>query len=331
MNFLEGLRGAPCVPHCATNTVLAMAWSSEDIPDLRGRTMLITGANSGIGLEAVKLLGARGAHVIMACRNLEKGQAAMEHAREAGAEQLELVRLDLADLASVREAATEISERHSKLDVLINNAGVMALPQRKTADGFEMQFGTNHLGHFALTGLLMPLLERGDQPRVVTVSSGMHRIGRMQFDDLQRESNYERWTAYAQSKVANLLFCRELQKRLTAAGSPMLSLACHPGYASTQLQTVGADMSGSGIMKGALQMTNALFSQSAEAGAWPTVFAATSPEVEPAGFYGPRLRIWGKPTRDRMSRRARNDDDAARLWDVSEELTGVRYLSSSLD
>jgi NAD(P)-dependent dehydrogenase (short-subunit alcohol dehydrogenase family) len=303
----------------------------EEIADLRGRTVLITGANSGIGFEAARQLAAHGPHLLLACRNLEKGERALgtilEGTPHANAELLEL---DLASLASVRAAAEHLTRRIEALDVLINNAGVMALPPRKTADGFEMQFGTNHLGHFALTGLLFPLLTKATAARVVTVASQMHKYGKMNFEDLQHEHDYERWRVYGQSKLANLLFSYELQRRANKSSLDLTSVACHPGYASTQLQTVGAEMSGNTLMQAAMSAGNAMFSQSAEKGAWPTIYAATSPNVAGGDYIGPSvLNLWGSPKKGRSSRRSHNPEDAAKLWAVSEELTGVRFLSDA--
>jgi NAD(P)-dependent dehydrogenase (short-subunit alcohol dehydrogenase family) len=308
----------------------SMDWTPDDIPDLQGKQILITGANSGIGLEAARHLARRRPHLLLACRNLDKGQAAVESVREAGPEAtVELVALDLADLSSVRAAAEKVSARVDRLDVLINNAGVMALPERRTADGFEMQLGTNHLGHFALTGLLLPRLLASEAGRVVTVSSGMHKVGEIDFDDLNWEQRkYDRWRAYGQSKLANLLFCYELQRRLESAHPNVISLACHPGYASTHLQTAGAEMSGNTLVEGVMKLGNSLIAQSAESGALPTVYAATAPGLEGGEYVGPGIfRLWGRPTKQRSSRRSRDVAVAQRLWAVSEELTGVSYLS----
>lgn len=306
-----------------------MDWTPDDIPELHGKTVLITGANSGIGLEAARHLARRGPRLLLACRNLEKGEAAAERVREAGPEAtVELVSLDLADLESVRAAAEQVNDRVERLDILIDNAGVMATPERRTADGFELQLGTNHLGHFALTGRLLPRLVASEAARVVVVSSGMHKIGKIDFDDLNWEHGYDRWRAYGQSKLANLLFCYELQRRLEKQHPNVISLACHPGYASTHLQTAGAEMSGNTLTAGVMKIGNTLFAQSAEAGAWPTVFAATSPDVHGGDYVGPGIfRIWGRPTRQRSSGRSHDVEVAQRLWEVSEELTGVRFLS----
>ncbi len=259
-----------------------MTWSSADIPDLTGRSIIVTGANSGIGLEAATSLAAHGALVTLAVRDVGRGSTAAEHIRTAAPEaQVEVATLDLADLASVREfAAAWIAAHPDGLDVLVNNAGVMAIPRRETADGFEMQLGTNHLGHFALTGLLVGSLR--PTGRVVTVSSGAHRFGRMDFDDLQSARSYQKWRVYGQSKLANVLFALELHRRAEAAGADLRSIAVHPGYAATNLQSVGPAMSGSRVGASVMGLANRVLAQSAEAGAWPTLMAATDPSV-PSG------------------------------------------------
>jgi NAD(P)-dependent dehydrogenase (short-subunit alcohol dehydrogenase family) len=219
--------------------------------------------------------------------------------------------------------------RHSRVDLLINNAGVMAIPRRTTVDGFEMQFGTNHLGHFALTGLLIDRLLATDGSRVVNVSSGAHRGGRMNFDDLQGERRYRKWRAYGQSKLSNLLFTRELQRRLTAKGSSTIAVAAHPGYAATHLQAVGPEMAGSKLMTRGMALANRLFSQTDEMGALGQLRAATAPDVVGDEYYGPDrfFGLQGHPTQATRTKAAQNDADARRLWEVSEELTGVRFES----
>jgi NAD(P)-dependent dehydrogenase (short-subunit alcohol dehydrogenase family) len=304
-----------------------MTWRSSDIPDLTGRSIIVTGANSGIGFEAAKDLAARGAAVTLAVRDVGRGAKAAEQIRTAdpGA-QVEVARLDLADLASIWEfAATWIGTHPGGLDVLVNNAGVMAIPRRETADGFEMQLGTNHLGHFALTGLLVGCLGSGG--RVVTVSSGVHRFGRMDFDDLQSARSYQKWRAYGQSKLANILFALELHRRAEAAGADLRSIAVHPGYAATNLQAVGPQMSGSRVGGRMVGLANRFLAQPADAGAWPTLMAATDPGVPSGSFIGPTgfLGQRGTPGFETPSEAARDVDDARRLWDVSTELTGVSY------
>jgi NAD(P)-dependent dehydrogenase (short-subunit alcohol dehydrogenase family) len=303
-------------------------WSTADIPDLQGVSAVVTGGNSGLGLWTVVGLARAGARVVLASRDEGRGLEALAKVRDAapGADVL-VLRLDLADLASVRRFAGQVPD----LDLLVNNAGVMAIPRRETADGFEMQFGTNHLGHFALTGLLLPALLRGSvaggPPRVVTVSSGMHRPGRIHRADLMHAGDYKPWTSYSQSKLANLLFMRELQRRVDAAGLPLLSLAAHPGYAATNLQGVGPQMTGSTFGSALMRIGNAVLAQSAEHGAWPTLRAATDPSAKGGDYFGPRGpgEQRGRPKRVGMSAAARDDATAEWLWQESERLTGVGY------
>lgn len=304
-----------------------MTWSTADIPNLAGRSIVITGANSGIGLEAALVLAEKGAAVTLAVRDTVRGQAAADRIRAAhpGAE-LEVARLDLADLASVAQFASEwIAAHPDGLDVLINNAGVMAIPRRETTDGFEMQLGTNHLGHFALTGLLVDALT--PEGRVVTVSSGAHRFGRMNFNDLQSADSYQKWRVYGQSKLANILFALELHRRAEAAGADLRSVSVHPGYASTNLQSAGPQMSGSRLGESLAGLGNRLLAQSAEDGAWPTLMGATDPDVPSGSFIGPtgRMRQRGTPGYETPSEAARDVVAAGRLWDMSTDLTGVAY------
>jgi NAD(P)-dependent dehydrogenase (short-subunit alcohol dehydrogenase family) len=287
-----------------------MGWTAQDMAAQDGRTFVVTGANSGIGLEAARALGAAGARVVVACRDTSKGERAV-----AGLDgDFDVRRLDLADLASVRAFAAELG---GDVDVLINNAGVMAVPRSKTADGFELQLGTNHLGHFALTGLLLPRI----RDRVVTISSQAHRTGRINFGDLQSERHYQRWLAYGQSKLANLLFMMELQRRLDAAGSPLRSVAAHPGYSATNLQ-----FHTQSIQDQLMGLSNRIFAQSAAMGALPTLYAATE-DLAGAAYVGPDglFEQRGHPKLVDMSGAAKNADTARRLWAVSEELTGVTF------
>jgi NAD(P)-dependent dehydrogenase (short-subunit alcohol dehydrogenase family) len=287
-----------------------MNWTTADMDRQDGRTFVVTGANSGIGLEASRALAAAGARVVAACRDTAKG----EHAVAELDGDFDVRRLDLADLASVRAFAEGLDR---DIDVLINNAGVMAVPRSKTTDGFEMQLGTNHLGHFALTGLLLGRV----RDRVVTISSGAHRIGRVNFDDLQSERRYQRWTAYGQSKLANLLFMMELQRRLDAAGSSLRSVAAHPGYAATGLQSHTQS-----VQDQIMSVANLVLAQSAAMGALPTLYAATE-DVPGAAYAGPGglLEQRGHPQLVNMSGAAKDPEAASRLWEASEELTGVRY------
>jgi NAD(P)-dependent dehydrogenase (short-subunit alcohol dehydrogenase family) len=291
---------------------MTTSWSTTDIPDLTGQSAIVTGANSGIGRGAARALAGAGARVVLAVRDTDKGKAAA--ATISG--KTEVRRLDLASLASVREfaAATE-----GEIDLLINNAGVMAPPLTRTADGFELQFGTNHLGHFALTNLLLEQVTR----RVVTVSSTGHRMGTIDFDDLNWERKpYRAWRAYGQSKLANLLFTAELQRRLTAVGSAVLATAAHPGYASTNLQF----HSGNRLVDLISVVGNRLVAQDEDGGALPTLYAAVA-DVPGNSFAGPGgfMEQRGAPKLVGRSDAAKDSDAARRLWDVSEELTSVRF------
>jgi NAD(P)-dependent dehydrogenase (short-subunit alcohol dehydrogenase family) len=299
-------------------------WTADRIPDQSGRTAVVTGANSGLGLVTARELARKGAAVVLACRNLEKGEAARKEIEvQAPGAQLELEELDLASLDSVREFAERYKASHEGLDLLINNAGVMATPRRSTADGFELQFGTNHLGHFALTGMLIGEMEGREDARVVTLSSNAHKFGRIAFDNLGGDRRYFRWRAYGQSKLANLLFALELDRRLRAAGSTVKSLAAHPGYAATNLQFAGPPAVDAAVMK----LGNALLAQDDDMGALPTLYAATEPGLEGGTFCGPDgfLEQRGHPKPVSPSGAARDEQVARRLWEVSEEMTGVRF------
>jgi NAD(P)-dependent dehydrogenase (short-subunit alcohol dehydrogenase family) len=298
-------------------------WDADRIPDQTGRIAVVTGANSGLGLVTARELARKGALVVLACRNMDKGQPARaEVERVASGPPPELEELDLASLDSVRAFAERFTVSHDGLDLLINNAGVMAPPRRRTADGFELQFGTNHLGHFALTGLLLPLMEGRDDARVVTLSSTAHKMGRISFDNLNGDRRYFRWNAYGQSKLANLLFALELDRRLRASRSTVKSLAAHPGYAVTNLQSAAAPLVDRLVMK----LGNAVIAQSDELGALPTLYAATEPGLEGSTYVGPDGpgEQRGRPTIVKPSRAARDKRTARRLWDVSADLTGVR-------
>lgn len=305
-----------------------MTYGLQAVPDLHGKLALVTGANSGIGFEAAVMLTAKGAHVVLACRDQARAERALLSLRARHPEaRAELLPLDLASLRSIRAAAERFAAAHARLDILINNAGVMAIARTLTEDGFETQLGVNHLGHFALTGLLLPRLLDSPAARVVTVSSLMHRGGRMRWDDLDGARRYLRWEAYAQSKLANLLFAFELQRRLAARGVRVQSLACHPGYTSTNLQLVAPTAEGSSLGVAFYRTANRLFAQSAEHGAWSTVYAATSPELHGGDYVGPGgLReLYGAPSRVSASRAARDPELAKRLWALSVERTGVAY------
>jgi NAD(P)-dependent dehydrogenase (short-subunit alcohol dehydrogenase family) len=304
-------------------------WTADDIPDQTGRTVLVTGANSGLGLRTSEALAAKGAAVLMACRNQQKAADALEAVKGvATGPAPEVIALDLADLSSIQRAAEEVDAKVERVDILINNAGVMALPKTKTADGFEMQLGTNHLGHFALTGRLMSALARAEAPRVVTVSSNGHRMGRMKWDNLMWESGvYSKWLAYGRSKLANLLFAFELDRRARVAESPLVSVAAHPGYAATNLSSQGPQMSGRKAFLKVVNVFEGALAQSDAQGALPQLFAATEPGVTGGSFYGPDgfMGQRGYPERQDSSSRSKDEADATRLWEWSEQQTGVTY------
>jgi len=306
-----------------------MPWTTADLPQLSDRSALITGANSGLGFETALALAGCGAQVTMAVRDLVKGEQAAAEIRRAHPESsVEIALLDLASLTSIREFAGQWSLAHPDgLDLLINNAGVMAIPHRRTAEGFELQIGTNHLGHFALTGLLLPALVARHRSRIVNVSSFAHRMGRMNFDDLMGERRYRAWGAYGQSKLANLLFTSELQRRLDLAHLSVKAMAAHPGYAHTNLQSASARMKGQTFQARMTDKTNDLLAQSAAMGALPTLFAATAPGLPGDSFVGPNgfMEMRGYPHLVGRSARATDIADAALLWTASEELTGVTY------
>ncbi len=298
------------------------------IPDQTGRVALITGANSGIGLEAARMLASRGARVVLACRTRAKADAARESILvDAPTADVSLLDLDLSSLASVAEAAAEFSRSFGRLDLLVNNAGVMATPYQCTVDGFELQLATNHLGHVALTAHLLPMLLATRQSRVVNVSSLAHKMGKIDFDDLQSECRYRAWGAYGQSKLANLLFTFELQRRLEEVGADTIAVAAHPGISDTNLAGSTGGMAGRLMIL--TQPFAKLFSQNAHAGALPTVRAATDPAVRGGEYYGPDgfMEQRGTPKRVEPNASARDASIAKRLWEVSVELTGVPFAS----
>jgi NAD(P)-dependent dehydrogenase (short-subunit alcohol dehydrogenase family) len=289
------------------------AWTTEQIPPLTDTTVIVTGANSGLGYHTALALARAGADVVIGCRDPSRGDEAARTLRDASGGRVTPLPLDLADLASIRAFVARFTDERPRLDVLVNNAGVMALPRRETTvDGFERQFGTNHLGHFALTGLLWPALRRSPAARVVSVSSMMAFAARLDLGDLQGERRYGPLTAYNRTKLANLYFMLELGRR--ARGTSVRSLAAHPGAAVTNLQ------------RHAYGASIRLIGQSAAAGALPSLYAATVPDVQSGDYYGPRwFGAWGAPHRARIPGLARDESIAARLWDLSEQLTGVRY------
>jgi len=298
-------------------------WTVADVPDQQGRTAVVTGANSGIGFEAAAVLAQRGAVTVLACRDTGKAErAAARLSATAPQAKVSVVRLDLASLDSVRAAAGQIRASHERLDLLINNAGLMMPPRGTTADGFELQFGTNHLGHFALTGLLLDRLLTVPGSRVVTVSSNGHRAGRINFADLQSERRYGRMSAYAQSKLANLMFTYELERRLRAAGAATIALAAHPGSAGTDLVRHFP-----GVMQTVYSRAGGVFKQSAAMGALPTLRAATDPAARGGEYYGPGgfAQMTGYPVRVSSNGRSRDEQAQRRLWAESERLTGVTF------
>ncbi len=304
------------------------SWNAVDIGDLTGKIALVTGANSGIGFETARELARHGAHVVLACRNADKARTAVNALEnELDRSSLEILPLDLSDQYSVRHAAEAFLTTHAHLDLLINNAGVMGTPYRQTADGFELQMATNHLGHFALTGLLLDRLLTTPRSRVVTVSSLMHRTGQIPFADVAGTQVRNTWLNYGTSKLANLLFTAELSRRLAAGGEGTIAVAAHPGWTRSNLAGTGAAV-GHGKLRA--RIGGALghrFGQSATVGALPTLYAATVPGVTNGSYFGPGhlFELFGPPESVKPNRRARNLEDAARLWEISEELTDVHY------
>lgn len=294
-------------------------WTPDQLQDLSGKTYVITGGNSGIGLEAAKMLAGAEADILIAARNPDKAKRAVEDIDGVGRGETGWVHLDLASMSSVRAGAKEVQAKLKKVDGLINNAGIMQTPPQTTQDGFEMQLGTNHLGHFLWTGLLFDLVEKANG-RIVTVSSIAHKFGIINFDDLMGEKKYSPSIAYAQSKLANLMFALELDRRLKAKESPVSSLACHPGYSDTQLQSTGPGA----LLTGVYKILNRVAAQPAYNGAVPTVLCAAGAEAKPGGYYGPQnmQECRGRISDAIVTGRARKRDVAARLWQVSEGLTG---------
>lgn len=312
---------------------MSKTWTLADIPSQTGKRILITGANSGIGYYAALTLARKGAHVVMACRDRRKGEAALARlASEAPGTGTELAILDLASLASVREFAARELAGGQPLDILINNAGVMAPPKRlETADGFELQFGTNVLGHFALTGLLLPLLQQAaaKAPRIVTIASIAHKRGRLNFDDLQYRQNYAPMKTYQQSKLANLMLALEMDRRLRAIGSGILSVAAHPGVANTNLFQTGQHSAVENVARKVMGHLIGAFLNTEAEGALPTLYAATSSAVTGGDYYGPQgfQEMCGDEVGPAQIMPQANDQAAAgRLWDACEGLSGVRYL-----
>ena len=303
------------------------SWSAADIGDLTGRVALVTGANSGIGYQTAAALAEHGAHVILACRDKEKARRARDKMEsELERSSLELLHLDLADLESVRGAAAAVLAAYARLDILVNNAGVMGTPYRQTADGFELQMATNHLGHFALTGLLLDRIVTTERSRIVTVSSHLHRMGRLRTDDVAGAAFHNTWIAYGTSKLANLLFTAELSRRLESAALPTMALTAHPGWTRSNLAGSGAALGNSRVRRKLGRIAGSTLGQSAAGGALPVLCAATSSSVRPGQYIGPAnlFGLYGPPRVAQPSRHARDLHAAARLWAASEDLTGVR-------
>lgn len=294
-------------------------WDDRLMLDQSGKVAIVTGAGSGLGFETVRALVGKNAKVVMAVRNAARGrEAAARIKKEWPRADVDVMELDLADLSSVRKFAQDFTKRFSRLDLLINNAGVMVPPYGKTVGGFELQFGTNHLGHFALTVLLIDMLKKVSGSRIVTVSSGAHAFGMLDFDDLNWEKRrYNAWQAYGDSKLANLYFTRELQRRLDEDGSDVLAVAAHPGWAATELQR----------HQWWVRLLNNFFAQPAGMGALPTLYAATAPDVHGSEYFGPdgKGQMRGYPVKVQSSKRSRDMVVASRLWEVSEEMTGIRW------
>ena len=302
------------------------SWREDRLPDLTGETYVITGGNSGIGYDAARMLGEKGAHLILACRSLEKAEAAKQSLLKCVKGKVDLVKLDLSDTASIRAGAEAVRALTTQIDGLINNAGIMQTPPMKTADGFELQFGTNHLGHFLWTSLLLDLVEAAEG-RVVQVSSIAHKFGRMRWGDLMFTSGYTPSKAYGQSKLANIMFAFELDRRLAAAGSPAKAMSCHPGYSNTNLQSTGP----TGFLNGLYKVMNALMAQRQELGAVPTVLAAAGTEAKRGAYYGPTgfLDTRGPVSDASVAEHALITEDWARLWTASEKLLGIEFKIGS--
>ncbi len=308
---------------------MSQKWTANDIPDLTDKVVVITGANSGLGLESTKRIAAKGATVVMACRNMSKAEAAKADAvKTVPNAQLDVMELDNASLASVRAFADTFSARYDRLDLLLNNAGVMAIPRAETADGFEMQLGVNHLAHFALTGHLLDVITSTPGSRIHSTSSSAAFRGEINFDDLMGEQNYGRWDAYGQSKLANALFATELDRRLKAAGHNTIANSSHPGLVMTNLQTNSLEQSGAPLMERLLYSAfGSLLAQDVSMGVLPQLYASTAPEAKGGVFYGPKtLRLRGYPSEQQVNDAVNDGALLTRFWERSEELTGVSYL-----
>lgn len=303
-------------------------WSADNIPNQKGRIAVVTGANSGLGYHTTMALALKGAKVIMACRSLEKGELARQQILAMNPDvELEVWHLDLASLLSVRTFTDRFHAYSDRLDLLINNAGLMAIPENRTEEGFEMQFGVNYLSHFALTAQLWQPLSSTPGSRIIQVSSLAHKFGSIRFEDIHWKRKYSKWGAYGMSKLAGLLFIHELAGRISSAKSGVIAAAAHPGYASTELQAKGARMKGKWLGAALFNLANGLIAQSAAMGALPTLYAATAEDVSQGAYYGPRgfMRLWGRPALDEPDRKQISDEVAEKLWRVSESLCGTDF------
>jgi NAD(P)-dependent dehydrogenase (short-subunit alcohol dehydrogenase family) len=303
-------------------------WTQQDMPDLTGKVLIVTGANSGLGFESTKALAEHGATVVMAVRNMEKGEKARaDILKEVPNAKLDLMKLDNADLSSVQAFAAAFREKYDRLDILLNNAGVMAIPRQETADGFEMQFGVNHLAHFALTGLLLDVLTKTPGARVHSVSSSAAFNAQINFDDLMGEEDYSRWGAYGQSKLANAMFATELNRQLKTAGYDTIANSSHPGFVMGNLQTNSLEQSGAPLMERVLYgLGETIVGQDISMGVLPQLYASTAPDAKGGVFYGPKtFRVRGYPAEQPCNDALNNPALLKRLWDVSEELTKVKY------
>lgn len=296
-------------------------WTADDIPNLKGKIAIVTGGNSGLGYESVVALARKNAHVILAARNDEKARAARTQIlKEVPTASIETMRLDLSDLESVQAFAEVYRDCYDRLDILINNAGMMSLTRQESVQGLELQMGTNHFGHFALTGRLLDTLLATPDSRVVTVSSSLYQNARLDLDDLHSHGQYDMFNVYAKSKLANLYFMRELYHRLLQRGSTTLSVAAHPGSANT-----GFKFQGSWLLRTVANTVMPWFNQSAAMGALPQLHAATAPTVKSGDYFGPRFAVRGYPRLEPLRPFALDRDIGAQLWEISEETTGVRY------
>lgn len=303
-------------------------WTAENIPNMEGKKAVITGANSGLGFQATKKLAKKNAEVIMACRTKEKGvEARKEIEDHVENPDLEVMKLDLASLESIQHFSEELKSKYDKIDLLFNNAGIMAIPRRETEEGFEMQFGVNHLGHFALTAQILELLKKSeDEARIITQSSVAHENGDIDFEDINHEESYDRMQAYSDSKLANLLFAKELDRKLKSAGLNIKSAACHPGVSTTNLFKAEESQHNFIVTK-IMGLALKVFGQSPEKGCLPMLYAATSKEIEGGEYIGPDgfKSFRGHPEKQTPSEKARNQDLAERLWEASEKMTGIKY------